>query len=77
VLLNFVIANSKTLGHTILFAEDQAVKTILVEAGAEESSIWTLAEIVALAKANRESEITDKELCLLSEAKTIFKGRFS
>lgn len=72
----FLIVYSETLGRTVFFAEDESAKNALIVAGAEESSIYTLEEIKHLAKANRESAITGKELCILSEAKTVFNGRF-
>jgi hypothetical protein len=73
----FLIVYSETLNRTIFFAEDESAKNALIVAGAEESAIYTLEEIEHLAKANRESAITRKELCLLSEAKTVFNGRFT
>ena len=73
----FLIVFSDTLGRTVFFAEDETAKNALIVAGAEESSIYTLEEIQNLSKANRESVITGKELCLLSEAKTVFNGRFT
>jgi hypothetical protein len=75
--IRFVIVYSETLGRTVFFAEDESAKDALIVAGAEEPSIYTLEEIEHLAKANRESAITGKELCLLSEAKTVFNGRFT
>jgi len=71
-----VIVYSERLGRTVFFAEDEAAKNALIVAGAEAGSIYTLEEIKLLAKANRQSAITGKELCLLSEAKTVFNGRF-
>ena len=73
----FLIVYSEPLGCTLFFAEDERVKDALIVAGAEESSIYTLEELEFLAKRDRESFITGKELCLLHEAKTLFGGRFS
>jgi hypothetical protein len=73
----FLIVYSEHLGRTIFFAEDESAKNALIVAGAEESSIYTLAEIQASAKANRESVISARELCALHEAKQIFGGRFA
>ena len=73
----FLIVYSETLGRTIFFAEDESAKNALIVAGAEASAIYTLSEIEHLAKANRESVISGKELCLLGEAKTVFNGRFT
>ena len=75
--MRFVIAYSKVLERTIFFAEDESVKNILIEAGAEDSSIYTPAEIQALAKANLKSAISAKELCVFHEAKQTFNGRFT
>src|SRR5262245_49175452 len=75
--LRFVMAYSETLKRTIFFAEDEAVQYGLILDGADASAIYTLEEIEALAKHNRESLITGKELCLLHEAKTLFGGRFT
>jgi hypothetical protein len=72
----FLIVYSETLARTIFFAEDEQAKDALIVAGAEESSIYTLAEIAALSKANAQSVISGKELCLLDEAKKVFNGRF-
>ena len=73
----FLIVYSETLGRTVFFAEDESAKNALIVAGAEESSIYTLEKIAALAKANRESLISARELCALHEAKQIFGGRFT
>jgi hypothetical protein len=73
----FLIVYSETLSRTVFFAEDEHARDSLIVAGAEQGAIYTLEEIEHLAKANRESAITGKELCLLSEAKTVFNGRFT
>jgi hypothetical protein len=73
----FLIVYSQTLNRTIFFAEDETAKNALIVAGAESSAIYTIEEIQALVKANRESAITGKELCALHEAKTVFNGRFT
>jgi hypothetical protein len=67
----WLVVNSETLGRTIFFAEDEHAREALIVAGAEESSIYTLLEIENLAKANRQSVISARELCALHEAKQI------
>jgi len=77
LVMRFLIVYSKTLEATIFFAEDELVRNILIEAGAEPGSIYSLNEVAALSKANLQSVISAKELCVLHQAKETFNGRFT
>lgn len=70
----FVMVESETLQETIFFCEDQATKAALVEAGADEWSIYTKAELRLLVAHNRTAPLTPNELRELHQAKRQFSA---
>ena len=75
--LPFVMVDSETLGETIFFCEDEATKAALVEAGAEEWSIYTKDELRTLCEQNRVAPLSAAELRKVHEIKRTFSGRIS
>ena len=75
--LPFVMADSEALDETIFFAEDEASKAALVEAGAEPWSIYTRAELQTLCEQNRVAPLTAAELRKVHEMKRTFHGRIA
>src|SRR4030095_150124 len=75
--LPFVMVDSKILGETILFCEDEDTKAALVEAGAEPGSISTRAEVRTLCVQNRVAPLTAAELRKVHEIKRTFDGRIT
>jgi hypothetical protein len=64
VMLNmggWIMAYSKALGQTVFFCEDEDTKAMLVEAGADEASVYTKAELKPLVEAKRlfKAELKD------------------
>jgi hypothetical protein len=51
--LPFVMAYSKTLGQTVFFAADEDTKAVLIEAGANPSSVYTRDELKLLVEARQ------------------------
>ena len=68
---------SQILGETIFFCEDEHTKTALVEAGADEWSIYTRPELRILVAQNRAKPFLTDELCKVHEIKRTFSGRIS
>jgi hypothetical protein len=68
---------SDRIGETIFFAEDEASKAALVEAGADPWTIYTLDELRILVAHNRAKPFIPYELCKLHESKRTFKGRIA
>jgi hypothetical protein len=73
--LPFVMAYSQTLDETIFFCEDEDTKAALVEAGAEEWSIYTRAELQVLVAHNRAKPFIPDELLRLHAAKRTLGAR--
>ena len=73
--LPFVMAHSETLGETIFFCEDEDTKAALVEAGADEWSIYTKDELRVLVAQNRVAPLSAAELRKVHEIKRTFSGR--
>jgi hypothetical protein len=72
--LPFVMAYSETIQDTIFFCKDEATKAALVEAGADEWSIYTKDELRVLVAHNRTQLFTSSELLKLHEAKRQFNA---
>jgi hypothetical protein len=72
--LPFVMVYSKALEETVFFAEDEATKAALIEAGASEWSIYTRAELRVLVAQNRVAPLSDAELRKVHEIKRAFNG---
>ena len=75
--LPFVMAYSEALGETIFFCENEATKAALVEAGADEWTIYTKDELRVLIARNRARPFIPDELCKLHETKRTFHGRIT
>ena len=73
--LPFCMVYSETLNETIFFCEDEATKAALVEAGADEWSIYTKAELRTLVAQNRVNPFTDAELNKVHELKRTLNAR--
>ena len=70
-------AYSEALGETIFLCEDEASKAALVEAGADEWSIYTKDELRVLIAHNRVKPFLPDELCKLHRLKRTFHGRIA
>lgn len=75
--LPFVMAYSEVLQETIFLCEDEAIKAGLVEAGADEWSIYTKDELRVLVAHNRAKPFIPAELLRLHAAKSTFKARIA
>jgi hypothetical protein len=75
--LPFVMVFSKALDQTIFFCENEDTRAALVEAGADEWSIYTKDELRVLVAHNRTKPFLTDELCRLHEAKRRFQGRIT
>ena len=73
--LPFVMVYSESLGETIFFCADEDTKAALVQAGAEEWSIYTKAELRTLVAQNRVKPFTDAELNKVHELKRTLNAR--
>jgi hypothetical protein len=72
--LPFVMVYSKALEETVFFCEDEATKAALIEAGADEWSIYTKDELRVLVAQNRVAPLSDAELRKVHEIKRAFNG---
>ena len=68
---------SDRIGETIFFCADEATKAALIEAGAEEWSIYTKDELRVLVAQNRVAPFSDAELRKVHELKRTFNGRIA
>jgi hypothetical protein len=75
--LPIVMVFREILGENIFFCEDDDTKTALIEAGADEWSIYTKDELRALVAQNRAKPFLPDELCKLHEIKRTFQGRIT
>ena len=75
--LPFCMAYSEKLGETIFLCEDEDTKAALVEAGADEWSIYTKDELRVLIAHNRAQPFLPDELCKLHKLKRPFHGRIA
>jgi hypothetical protein len=75
--LPFVMVYSKALEETVFFCEDEDTKAALIEAGADEWSIYTKDELRVLVAQNRVAPLSDAELRKVHEIKRTFNGRFA
>jgi hypothetical protein len=73
--LPFCMVYSRTLEANVIFCEDEETKAALVEAGADEWSIYTKAELRVLIAHNRVKPFLPHELCKLHKLKRTFNGR--
>jgi hypothetical protein len=75
--LPFVMVYSKAIEETIFFCADEDTKAALVQAGAEEWSIYTRAELRILCEQNRVAPLSAEELRKVHEIKRTFHGRIA
>jgi hypothetical protein len=73
----FCMVFSESLGETVFFCADEAAKTALVEAGAEEWSIYTKDELRTLCVQNRVAPFTPTELREVHDIKRTFNARIT
>jgi hypothetical protein len=71
----FVMVNSEALCETVFLCEDEDTKAALVEAGADEWSIYTRDELRVLIAHNRAKPFIPDELCKLQKLKRTLHGR--
>ena len=75
--LPFVMVYSNALEKTVFFCEDEDAKAGLVQAGAEEWSIYTRDELQTLCCANRVAPLSPGELRKVYEIKRTLGGRIA
>ena len=75
--LRFLIVRSAVLNESVFFANDEATKTALVNAGAESGSIYTCEELRLLVEQHRCKPITAAELLRIHAAKRTFNARIA
>jgi hypothetical protein len=73
--LPFLMAYSRILEETIFFCEDDQTRAALVEAGADESAIYTRAELKILVEQNRMKPFLPDELIKLHDIKKMFRAK--
>jgi hypothetical protein len=75
--LPFVMVDSKALGESVFFCDDEGTKATLAEAGADPWSIYTRDELRILVAHNRAKPFIPEELCRLREIRKAFHGRIA
>jgi hypothetical protein len=75
--LPFVMVYSQILEETVFFCENEDTKAALIEAGAEEWSIYTKDELRILCEQNRVAPLSPDELRKVHEIKRTFNGRIA
>ena len=75
--LPFVMVFSQILEETVFFCADKPTKAALIEAGADEWSIYTRDELRTLCEQNRVAPLTAAELRRVHEIKRTFCGRIT
>ena len=75
--LPFCMVYSEALEETIFFCEDEHTKAAVIEAGADEWSVYTEDELRVLVAHNRAKPFLPDELCKLHSVKRAFSGRIS
>ena len=75
--LPFCMVFSKVLQEMIFFCEDEDTTAALIEAGADEFSIYTRDELRALVAQNRIAPLTTAELRKVHEIKRTSSGRIA
>jgi hypothetical protein len=73
--LRFLMVRSAVLNETVFFADDEATKTALVNAGAEGGCIYTRKELQLLVERHRRDPITPADLLRLHRAKRLLNAR--
>jgi hypothetical protein len=75
--VTWIEVHSKRIGGTIFFCADEDTKAALVQAGAEEWSIYTRSELRILCEQNRVAPLSPDELRKVHEIKRTFNGRIA
>jgi hypothetical protein len=75
--LRMVMVDSEAVEARLFFCEDDAVKAALIEAGADEFSIYTRYELRILCEQNRVAPLSPAELRKVHEIKRTFCGRIT
>ena len=75
--LPFVMVHSRAVGEILFFCADESTKAALVEAGADEWSIYTKDELRVLVAQNRFKPFSAEELRKVREIKRTFRGRIT
>ena len=75
--LPFVMLESKALGESVFFCDDDDTKATLVEAGADPWSVYTRDELRILVAHNRAKPFLSDELWQLHRIKRTLSGRIS
>jgi hypothetical protein len=75
--LPFCLVHSVILDRDVFFCEDEYTEAALVEAGAEQWSIYTRAELRVLVAQNRIAPLSQAELRKLHEIKQTFGARIA
>ena len=75
--LPFVMVDSKALGDSVFFCNDENTKAALVEAGADPWAIYTKDELRILVAHNRAKPFISEELCRMHEIRKAFQGRIA
>lgn len=75
--LPFCMVYSRPLEENVFFCEDEETKAALMEAGADEWSIYTKAELRALKEHNRLKPFLPDDLCKVHAIKRTFNGRIT
>jgi hypothetical protein len=75
--LPFCMVYSRTLEENVFLCADEATRAALVEAGADEWSTYTRAELQILIEHNRAKPFIPDELCKLAAIKRTFHGRIN
>ena len=73
--MTWIEVYSERLGEDLLFCQDEATKSALVEAGASEWSIYTRDELQILVGRNRLAPLTQAEIKKLHQIKRTFGTR--
>jgi hypothetical protein len=73
--VTWIEVHSERIGETIFFCADGDTKAALIEAGADEWSIYTKEELAILVAQNRVAPLSADELCKLHEIKRTFNAR--
>jgi hypothetical protein len=75
--LPFVQVYSEAVEEVLFFCQDEATQAALIEAGADEWSIYTKDELRGLVAQNRVAPLSAAELRKVHEIKRTFSGRIS
>jgi hypothetical protein len=75
--VTWIEVHSERLGEDLLFCRDEDTKAMLIEAGAEPWSIYTLDELQVLVAQNRVAPLSDDELRKVHQIKRTLGARIA